>query len=144
MPDDSRTFTVFGRTIRPGNFLSPNDTPTIGPVTFLSSVPEKHAAGVGFVVALGILLPLVLGVDPVAFVTALFGGTAAATRSFRKFKRTSHVRDAVNEIAYVALGAVGAVVVVVAAAVVAVALDRDLLSVGQQFIDWLRFAFQTA
>lgn len=139
--DDALTVTLFGATLRPRNFLEPEDSATVGPVSFASSVPEKHAIGVGFIATVGVVVPVVLGIDPVALAVGAFGGAAAARRALKKAGKTGHVRDAIGELGYVAVGSALAVAAITALAVLALAFQRDPERIAAQFVDWIRFAF---
>lgn len=137
------TFTVAGKTIRVDNWLDPKDNATIGPVTFMSNVSEKHALGVGYIVTLAVAVPVILGMDPMALLASIVGGTLAAQRIIRRGLKTAHVSDAASELAYTGLGAALALVTILGLAAAAVALQRDPATIAERFLRFVRVAFET-
>lgn len=107
--------------IRWENFLTGDDDKTVGRVTFLSRPREWHAVAVGAVAAVVFLLAQRYSFEAIRNLAVLYGGAGTARRMVRAFRGSGHVRDAMKEPAYAALGAViGVVIVLVVLAAVSV------------------------
>lgn len=136
------TFTVAGKKIRVANWLDPEDNATIGPVSFMSSVPEKHALSFGFAITFPIAVSVLLGIDPLVLLTGIFGGAVAGQRAIRRALKTQHAKDAVSELAYTGLGMLLAIGTIALLAVIAAAFDRDPELILERFLRFLRTAFE--
>lgn len=91
--------------IRWRNFLTGEDDPTVGRVSFLSEPEEWHAAGVGYVATVAVAVSLAAGVPLTAVLSGSAGVGFVSYRVVRKHVEASgHVADAAKETAYAAFG----------------------------------------